>query len=192
MLGPSNALELVASYLEAEASAKLEELRERLGQDGPLTKAELRDFQLITTEDRAQVPIADYPAIVSVLRAHDVVRRVDIADTGGEVFAMRYVVRLYLWARGKTYAGTTRARNRYALAVTELLLERLSLGQDGVRIHPETMVGRPAEGARDKSGRSIAATYIEFAVTIDETVEVETLGTIQTGVIETKGAHPAL
>lgn len=193
MRGWDYVLQTVAGELQDRTPAKLLALRKRLGPEaGPLTKDELPDPLLYTTEERAALPINDWPAIVVTAQAKGNVRAVDISATGGPVYQADYLVRVYVWARGKSYAHANRIRNRLSLGLTELLNEAPTLGQDAFRVNPLSMTERPAETVRDKSQRSIAATYLEFAVTIEETVEVEGIGLIETSEIETLPPHPAL
>lgn len=192
MLGWQAVLDGLAEFYEAEMPGKLVALRARLGVEGPLTEKDLKDFQLITTEERATLPLNRWPAMLieSIRKAR--VRGIDVAPGGGPIYTADYRVRVYLWVREAGYAPATQARNRLALAATELLFENLTLGIPGFRVDPFSLTEQPAETVQDRSKRSIAATYLEFDVTIEETVEVEGLGTVESGSVDVIPAHPAL
>lgn len=194
MQGYEAVLDAIVGYLEAEMPAKLEELRSRLGDDGPLSIDELPEVQLFATEGRAQLPLKDYPAIIAIAQPKRNVRLLDVTeDPPASRWASDYGVRLYLWARGSSYGATNRIRNRLSLAVTELLLSSPSLGLDWLRVNPATWTENPAEGAADRQRRSISATYLQFEATIEETLE----GTVAhepplTPIVTGTGPHPAL
>lgn len=193
MLGWQVALDAVAGFLEDEMPAKLVELRNRLGEpEGPLPIDELPDPQEYTTEERAALPVNKWPTILVTAQRKRTGGQVDISSTGGPTFRNTYRLRLYIWARAQGYAQVNRIRNRLSLAVTELLSATTTLDRADMAVDPLTLEERPAETVQDRSRRSIAATWLEFEVTIEETVVVEGLGVVDTGIIETLPPHPAL
>lgn len=193
MIGWSGALNVVAGFLEANLETKIAELRERLGDEGPLTKAQLPSPQLFTTEERAgRLPFQDFPAILVVgrqLRSNQLLE----TQVAGDVYLRGYVLRVYFWVRSpKGFAEVTIQRNRYSLALTELLLGRPSLAQDAGGIDVGTLVEVPGESDTDDARRTIAGSYLEFQVTIEETVARAALGPV-TGVrAEPVRPHPEL
>lgn len=192
MEGFEGALDAVLDHVEANIRPKLTELRSRLGEQGPLTHRVLPDPQLFTTENRAQIPLSKYPAIMAIGRARGGFKDID-RTRRGIIYAVRYRLRLYTWVRSRGFAAATLVRNRYSLALSELLLEKPSLSTGNGYVMPETFDERPAESVRDKQGRSIAATFLEFDVTIEELVGRPVAHEPPlTAEIEVQPAHPAL
>lgn len=179
MRGLEGATAYVIDRLEELVPGKLGELETRLG----LRDGELGRPRLFTIENRIQVPVDQFPAIVGLPLLLNGIKRIDV-DDGSQVFACRYRLRVILMVRGQDFADTTAKRDRYTLALTELILDRPSLGTPDARVEVETLEVRPQEAVREgNQRRSISGAWLEFAVTIEETVTRTRLGQVATGEI---------
>lgn len=197
MRGPEVATTLVKDALEDRLPAKLVELNARLALAGTEV---LGPPALYATEVRAQLDADDFPAIQVVAQDARSLKLVAVED-GSEVYAVTYALRTFLWVRDQEYPEVTRRRDRMALAMREVILEALTLSdaEGGAVVNPETLRESYAEPANDSVGRSIAASYLELEVTIEERIARTTGPEAVTSVIVGANAgadepleHPAL
>lgn len=187
MRGPEGARDLVADYLRTWMPTKLKELAERLdvGID------ELPAPALYGTADRPQLDNNQWPAIIATARSVGRYRMVEV-DVGGETYEAAFRVRLYLAVRTAEadFEAVTDLRDRYVLAVTELIFKDLALGDPGTRVAPESFAVT-LEGVGTDGNRTISGAWAEFEVTMAEIVSRSARETVARS-LEVAPSHPAL
>lgn len=165
MRGPEGARHLVADFLAAGLPAKVDELVTRLG----LTDDQFPVPGLVSAEERDQVEPEEWPFVLVSARSSDDYKLVEV-DIGGETYEVRYRVRVNLGVRADSYEDVCNLRDRYVLAVTELVFAQLDLDEAGVKVDPRRY-NSTIEGVAAESNRSISGAYVQFEVTMPEVVD---------------------
>lgn len=189
MRGMREAKRITAAKLEARLPAVLETLA---AQEGPEAVAALETPRFYATHEAPQLALDEWPAVVVVGQEAGDLRLVDRLDEGasyGDVYEATYRLRVFTFARAQSYAEVSAARDRLALAVRQVLLEELSVGDDDARVDPTSIRESYSDVMPDELGRSVAAAFLEVAITLTETVTLTALATVAGA--EPTG-HPAL
>jgi hypothetical protein len=189
MLGPEGVVELIRSYLATGMPAKIAELRARLA----VTDTDLRAPATFVGSTYGRLEYAQFPAVEVQIQS---VGRPTFLDQGGGQVTWRfpYTVRVYTEERGNGFDQVELRRKRLYLAVMELLTAHVPLSTSPPAwIDASSLTGSfyglgTLTSATDN--RSIAATYVEFTVIVEEMTETAPpLGVADT-VIAT--VHPAV
>lgn len=189
MRGPDAAATLLADHLEAKVPDKVHELEERL----ELAPGTVELPGLYTAEDRPQLAIEEWPAVLVIPREAELTV-VDVIEAS-TVYRVTYRLRVYLFARAQEFADTSRLRHRLMLAVREVLLGKLDLGDPDAAID----ASRYRESYSDvdvdpRDQRSIAGAYAELSLILEETMTTDLLrqGPLTPEVTGEPLPHPAL
>lgn len=129
----------VLARLQEAMPAKLAELRIRYGVDD----GSLEDITTWLTHEPDDIGVDTPPMVVVTEQESDIVsgpERIRDDGAGGATYRFRYRIGVFAWARGDTFDSTARARARYGLAVREILLQKIGLGDPD----PGTCVLDPA------------------------------------------------
>jgi hypothetical protein len=159
MDGPEGCVTRIEALLRERLPAKLAELRVRYG----VVDNSLEDVTRFLTTEPPDIAIDRPPMIVIVEQESDSLQGPVKAMTdgyGGSLYAFRYRVGIFAWARGTTYATTARARQRYGLAVREVLLQTPGIGDPEpghLVIDPLTIVETYSGVATSQASREIIA-----------------------------------
>lgn len=117
--------------------------------------------------------IDKYPAVMVNPGPQGRARDMVVSDDGaGFTYTKRYTPRVYLFARGSTYAETDARRLLLGDAVYQALLGDTTLGHAGCVLIPDSLVGpipSTISAMSDKDARSLAGAYIDLAVDVFET-----------------------
>jgi hypothetical protein len=205
MLGPEGAVEALATLLANELPAKAGELTTRLNTARlPRVEREALIPKLIEPYEVLDLPVDAFPAFLVVAQGMTRMVRVDIAGAGAAryagqaVYRVRYRLRVFTWARGRTgtadpaerAAEADRNRKRLVLAVREVLLSGQELNvvigrtvdldpdDDGYRAGEEvtgaidetTLTESYDAIAVDEQSSTVAAAYTEVEVELDEAI----------------------
>lgn len=188
MSGPEAAAQAVAARLATDLPGRLTALETRL----TLPAGSLAVPQLIQPRDEVELRLEDFPAVL-VVPMEAVSFRAMTATATGELYHVRYVMRVYCWSRGEHAADTDLARKRLTLAVRETLLGRQKF--DVSRIDPGTFVESYSDLGETEDRATLAAAFIGFEMVMEETVPFPegTLGAANT-ITTTTGLlpHPAM
>lgn len=189
MQGPEGAVELLRSYLAANVPAKIVELRTRLA----VTGEDLRTPQLYSASIRERLEVKDYPSIEVQFQAMG--NPVYLANGNTQLtWQIPYKVRVYSAERGNTYDQVEERRKRIFLAVIEVIGFNVKLASTpNVWVDFKSLTGSffgASQLADARDNRSIAASYLEMNVIVEEMTEpAATLGTANT--VQTS-VHPAM
>jgi hypothetical protein len=188
--GLEGAAALVADHLRVKLPDKCAELATRLAVD----PEEVPPPRLVAVGERSQLEPAEWPAVLVVGLDATNFRMVDLVDGADEVYEVTYRLRSYGWIRGDTFEEVEAIRARLALAQREVLLEKRSLGDAaGARVEGETFRESYSDLETDDAGRSLGGVYLEFLLTLTETLTSADLKAPPLTVkITGAGEHPAL
>lgn len=160
MRGVEGVVDAVLARLQTAMPGKLAEIRTRYG----IVDGSLEDITRWLDHEPDDIAVDNPPLVVVTEQGTDAVDgpvRSGNDGKGGATYLYRYQLAVFSWARGRTYATTTLARRRYALAVREVLLQQPGLGPDGdpgaIRLRPDSIVETYSEVARDGQTREIVA-----------------------------------
>lgn len=182
MIGPEGAANIVADLLEETLPAAIEHLVTRLDAIAGATRLERERYEPSRIEPRQllDLPVDDWPAFLVVARRMAGLRRVDVsaaaASAGQTVYAVRYELRVFTYARAAEEVATDLARKRLTLAVRETLLGHQSftatVGTEQVagQIDETSLVEEYSDlGLEDDgTGDTIAASQTDVAITLEE------------------------
>jgi hypothetical protein len=188
VIGVEGASQLLADAMAAGVPARLAELEERLElEPGTVTRP-----QLVLPRDEWHLRLEDYPAILVVPQEVRGMERLDVTDDGGEAYAVRYAMRVFVWARGEHASDTDLVRKRLTLAVREALLMPGALGDVGV-IDPVSLGESYSDVAEDDEIKAtIAAAFIACDVVLEETMSGPGPNYSADAVLVDVAVHPAL
>lgn len=190
MDGPEGAVTRVCANLRAELPRKLAELRTRYG----VVDGSLPDIDRYLTHEPLDISIDRPPMIVVVEQESDTLDgpvKLTTDGGGGSLYEFRYRIVVYAWSTGTDAAVTTTARQRYGLAVREVMLQRLGLGvpDPGTLVLDPVTIGESYSGVETTTAREIiAATAITCEYRAQEFLEPyrpgvpAVAGTVTTGV----------
>jgi hypothetical protein len=184
MHGIRGATRALAALYTARLPAKCLELEERLeypaGTFGPPV--------LIATTQQPRLDGNDWPAVIVV--GQDTL---DITLEDAQGPPILYRCRYRVFVRGADLDDTTRRRDDLTLAVRELLLPGALLDDYAAEpghVEPTDLRESYSDVGEDTRRRSIAASYIDATVIMEETLDPGPDGTI--GQADTIAIHPAL
>lgn len=190
MRGMDGALDDLVVALGQRVAPELEELEAVRGwDDGTLPRPGLVD-----RGQRPRLEEHEWPAILVVPVSLDGRRTVDRSGAA-ETYRSAYRVRVYLFVRADGFEAVETLRARYALAVSEVLLESPGLRDDGTAaVDPTSLRESYSDVLPDEVGRSVGAMYVELVVDLEESVTRSPLHPGATGVDVTAVPvpHPAL
>ncbi|MEG1971480.1 MAG: hypothetical protein RR101_15320, partial [Burkholderiaceae bacterium] len=145
--------------------------------------------------------IEDWPSVFVLPQRASDFTLVDVLPDAGQIYRVTYRVQVLAWVRHTGgYQHTDDLRKRYALAIREALLARVSLG-DPAQVPAEFVIapGTLAESYSDvivDESRTIAGVSTEVDVVVAEALAtVPTLGTVQQATATVDASlpqHPAL
>lgn len=194
MFGPEGVILAVSSCLKQNMPGKLAEFRTRYN----VLDGSLPDVVRYLTTEPPDIALDRPPMIVVVEQDSDningaVKRSADGA--GGSVYEFRYTLGIFVWARGNTFETTGLARQRYGLAVREVLLQTRGVGGGGdpgsIVIDPLTMTETYSGVAAGGPSREIiAGTAITVQYRAQEWLGPVLLGVPVTGVVPVIGVEP--
>lgn len=165
MRGTEEARKLIRAELASRLPARIAALRGR--HDPPLTEVELPPPALIATPDRHRIEGEEWPALFVVSQGAPALRRVDVAEDGATVFERSYSMRVYLYVRDQSFEAAADLRDRYTLAVAEVLLDNQNLDGSG-HVEETSLTQSDSELLADSAGRSTGAAYIDFELRLVE------------------------
>lgn len=151
MEGPEGAVTAIVGVLRTGLPGKLAEFRTRYG----VTDGSLEDVTRFLTHEPVDIAVDRPPMVVVAEQESDTVDgplKIATDGSGGAVYLYRYRVAVYAWARGTSFDTTTLARQRYGLAVREVLLGKPGLGNPD----PGTLVLDPATIIETYSGAVVS------------------------------------
>lgn len=188
MIGPEGAVSLLVSYLQANMPSKIAELRTRYGADF----VDLPDIAFWGDSLRERLELAQYPAIEVQYQSAG---NPKYQGTQGTqiIWQFPYNLRVYLTARGNGFEQVEQRRKRYYVAIQELVAFDAKLSAvPNAWVDFKSFRGQffgVDNLANIRDNRSIAATYQEMTVMVDEMTEAaSTIGTADTVVVS---VHPA-
>lgn len=187
MDGPELVVTQVLGVLRTHLPGKLEDFRVRYS----IVDGSLDDIRLFLAQEPMDIAVDKPPMIVVTEQESDTVAgpvRLSADGGGGATYRFRYMLLVTVWASGRTFASTATARQRYGLAVREVLLQHLGIGPDdpGTIVLDPTVIAETysAVGQDAQTSEIIAATATLLAY---ETQEY--LGPVVAPVVQT--APPA-
>lgn len=165
--------------MAAATPGQLDEIADRVGVTRP---AGLPNPKILPPSEVAKLSIGDFPCYIVTVWDAPRMERVDLdpADLDdpndlpdrplyGSRWRVRYVLRVFTFARGATYAETNFGRFRYALALREAILGRPSMGDQRVIVDETSWREAYSELESDaRAKRTIGAAYAEFGVDVIE------------------------
>lgn len=194
MLGIEGAIALVIGRLEAEMPAKVVEIAGRYSDQ---TDVQLRPPAMFSPSLLARVEPSQYPVVEATPNIDDIPEWKEQYQ-GTETLWVPYRVRIYVTERGVTFPQTAARRTRLSLAVREILFSSPAL-QDGP---PMAFVDNrtirsaysPTGKAADGDARSVAASYTDVTVRVEEMTEPASSAPTDQGTADTifTSVHPAL
>lgn len=182
MIGPEGAAELAAAWLEARIPYRLAALEARLDLDA----GSIGVPALVLPYDRLRLGVEEYPAILVVAQGLPRLGPVDV-NHAGDSYRATYRLRVYAWVRDVDEQLTDLRRKRYALAIREAFLERLTMsappplpasgGNPAPRIATDalSLSESYSDIVVDDAGATIAGAWVEVDVTIEERLEAAPL-----------------
>lgn len=224
MLGPEGAAEALTALLVRDLPAKVDELGRRLN----ATRLARVDRELLVPKtieafEVIDVAVDTMPAFLVVAQGMTRMRRVDLGtgDTyaGQSVYRVRYKLRVFTWARGrsgvddpaKRGAQADVNRKRLTLAVREVLLAgqeltvtigdtpELDPEEEGYRAGTtvtgaidETTITEALSDIVDDGAATVAAAYTELDIELDEAIPLTTPAPEAETVTTDVVPHPAL
>jgi hypothetical protein len=193
MIGLEGTSAAVADHLALLLPAKCAELDTRLslpaGSVPPPSLVKPHEVGPLTD---AKEPDRYYPAVLVIGQTMSASRPIDIID-GSQVWQFDYVLQAWVFVRAEGYAAVALLRNRYLLAVREVLMGN-PIASDVVTV----AVRKPwaevysAVAAEEKTKRSIAGAYVQFTAEVFETLAVAGLSVAETVTVAVAPHHPAL
>jgi hypothetical protein len=171
MLGTEGAVALVVARLQTEMPAKVTEVAGRYHDTAAVN---VRPPKLYAESMYERLELAQYPA-VEVASRDDGIPDFNSQAQGVENYWIAYSLRVYVTERGQTYQQVEARRRRLTLAVREVLFStpELQAGPPRVWINPRSIrssyfgIGT----INESDSRSIAATYTDLDVIVEEMTE---------------------
>jgi hypothetical protein len=177
MLGMEGAIDLLVGALELRMPAKIVELQSRYADADavlpPPDQANLRPPALFASSVYQRLELAQYPAI-EVSPANDGRPAWNSQGAGQFFFRVAYSMQILVTDRGNSYQQVDARRKRLTLAVKECLLATPLLQDSPVTAWVDTPTMRASysplaiSSVKQADSRSIAATYIELDVIVEE------------------------
>ena len=171
MDGVESVVTAVLGRLQTAMPGKLAELRTRYA----VTDGSLEEITTFMTHEPDDVGVDRPPMCVITEQESDTVDgplKLTGDGHGGSTFKWRYRLGVFAWARGSTFEQTATARQRYGLAVREILLQQPGLGHPdpgSCVLDPASIVETYSSIARDGTSREvIAATALVLAYETQE------------------------
>ena len=191
MLGIEGAINLVVARLQSEMPAKVAEVAGRYSDADSIN---LRQPNLYAPSLYERLELAQYPAIEVAPRDDAAPVRLDQAQ-GVTKYWIAYSMRVYLTERGSSYTQVDARRKRLTLAIREVLFSTPLL-QTGP---PQAWIDRKTVRTSyfgvgtidDKDARSIAATYTDLDVIVEEMTEPSPSTQLGTADTVFSSVHPA-
>lgn len=191
MLGIEGAIDLVVGRLQTQMAAKVAEV---IGRYNDQATVNLRVPNLYSTSLYERLELAQYPA-VEVAPRDDSAPYYEDQNRGIYTLRIAYSLRVYLTERGVGYPQVDARRKRLTLAIREVLFSNplLQAGPPQAWIDLKTVrssyfgVGTIDE----KDLRSIAATYTDLDVIVQEMTETSPSTTLGTADTVFATVHPA-
>lgn len=165
MLGPDAAGAALADRYRLELPDKLDALDARLGRVAIDADDQVRAPRLVEVWDRGLLTLGDYPAVLVIPQAAENLRPAGI-EGGAETFLLDYPCRVFAFNRGADRLATAAGRSRLVLALRELTLARLRLG-DWHRVTPRGYRESYSEVELDESD-AVAGVFLLVTVTAEE------------------------
>lgn len=195
MLGIEGAIQLLLARLQAEMPAKVAEVASRYPSDAQ--QVALRPPSTYTASIYARKEYAQYP-IVEVAPRSDGPGLLDGQVQQIETWSWPYGLRIYLVERGTGFEQVEKRRQRLTLALREVLTSSAALqASPQVKIDKTSIRGGYfATGETDdKDNRSIASTWTDLTVIVQEMTEPTpgtTLPVVETVISAVSPLHPAM
>jgi hypothetical protein len=183
--GPEGAGSLCLSVLQAHLPTKITELEARLS----LAAGAIGQPGLITSDDRpaSSLELSAYPGVIVDTRRLLSIEMSDQSVTGtgppsaGREYLCRYQMRVWFWVRDQEYGGVTAKRDRYALAIREVLLQNEAWSGLDAFINEDSITESYSDVAEVEEGdmRQLAGAFVDFSATMTEVLSVPVLGTVE-------------
>lgn len=185
MFGPEGVVAAIVGCLRRDLPGKLAEMRVRYG----VADDSLADIDRYLVTEPENVAVDRPPMIVVAEQGSDTLdgpRRVATDGSGGSIYEWRYRITIFAWATGQTFESTARTRQRYGLAVREVLLSRPGLGDPDVGtcvLDPLRIEETYSDVARDGQSREVlAATAVLVEYRTQESLSARVPGLVNVGV----------
>lgn len=205
MRGAEQARKLLRDRLEAAMPDKLAELTARYvlpppaepgTPDIPGTLPPVRGW---FAGERFAIPAGSWPAIFVTRLTTPRITVADVdAGTGRTLWKVTYRLRVYVYANGQDADDVTDKVDRYTLAVRELLLIDLNLGDDAASIDPNSLLESYSGVEPEQNGRTVGASYLELDLALAELADATRPPgappdvAMAHGTVTVHPAHPAL
>lgn len=168
MNGPEGARTAVADHLGGLLPAELADLEARLALPAGSLPAPAAILMPRDPGRLLRLSIDQFPAIVVNVLDTARLARFEVADDGARRYEVRYRFRVFTFARHQDADTATTLRDRYTLAVREVLLRRPTLALVEGVIDETTWRESLSETSPADQTTSIAAAFAEFEATILE------------------------
>lgn len=188
MRGIRGATAAVADYLAAALPAKVAALEDRL----EYPAGTFPPPALVTTQEQPRLDGDAWPAVFVAGQDTTSIDVDEYLDDGGTRYRITYRLRVLCFVRGEGFADTTRRRDDFTLAVRELLLEAVRLddhADEPAEVDPTSIAESYSDVGTTEARASIAASYVDVSVIMEETLAAPTG---PTGTVGTVTIHPAL
>jgi hypothetical protein len=167
MIGIEGAVSLVLARLSLQMPYKVTELEARYNDN----VADLRPPATYAASVYTRVELAQYPIIMIQPRGDSTPKYLD-NDGDYFIWEFTYRMRIYLEERGNGYPQVEARRQRLTLGIREVLMSTPGLASNAWIDNTSFSSGYFGTGEiRDSDNRSIAATYTDLAVIVQEVTE---------------------
>lgn len=168
MNGPEGARVAVADHLGGLLPAELADLEARLALPAGSLPAPAAILMPRDPGRLLRLSLDQFPAIVVNVLDTARLTRFDVADDGTRRYEVRYRFRVFTFARHQDADTATILRDRYTLAVREVLLRRPTLALVEGVVDETTWRESLSETSPADQTSAIAAAFAEFEATILE------------------------
>ena len=184
MEGPSAAKKYVSDYLAADLPTRVMNYRNALLLDDTILPNPVKylTFEPLTMDN--------WPTIITLVESTRQIQREALPGALDPVYNVIYGMRTYVWVRAVGPEQVTVARDHMTMVVREAMLDRPSLSAAdpaGAACDIKVDEGTITEDFSDltllKGERFLAASFLSYDLSLEETISRAALGTMLSGVI---------
>lgn len=184
MQGPSAAKKYVSDYLAADIPTRVMNYRNALLLDDTILP---NPVKYLTYEP---LTMDNWPTIITLVESTRQIQREALPGVLDPVYNVIYGMRTYVWVRAVGPEQVTVARDHMTMVVREAMLDRPSLSAAdpaGAACDIKVDEGTITEDFSDltllKGERFLAASFLSYDLSLEETISRAALGTMLSGVI---------